>query len=391
MKIKIFLMFMMLLASTSFVFSQATMTMKNGDEVKVKVIEILPDQVKYKKADNLDGPTYTELKSNIFMIKYQNGSKDVFAQSNSPAVSPVSPDDEKKTQAVEKLHAVFSNGMPALDLIEFKKTNGVMRDVYGQPVYEIEFELTVQFKNDGYKKGNGLVGYWQSFYVYPQKPDLNASNEAYIYDTKFYPAGSIVVLRGSANMEGSDNGYQFKSYKISTVTDAGIKQQNGVSNSSTNASNGNSSNGGFEGHYNFIYPDGDYKIVKNTVFYKSNLATITSISFGGINNDSQPGDIKVGGNKILSTFFDIVGFTRVGGRYSFSYSVCATFENGAEFEKKENMDSYNLNDPCIFQFDYNTPSLKNGTSSKVLYMNVLIKDKNSDAKIQGYYKFTLVR
>ncbi len=60
-------------------FCQDILVLKNGDEIKVKVSEVLPDMVKYKKWGNQAGPIYSEPKGNIFMIKYQNGSKDVFA------------------------------------------------------------------------------------------------------------------------------------------------------------------------------------------------------------------------------------------------------------------------------------------------------------------------
>lgn len=67
---------------------------KNGDEIKVKVDEVLPDGIKYHKYENLDGPVYTMPKSDIFMIKYENGSKDVFNnaadQSTQPAAATTS-------------------------------------------------------------------------------------------------------------------------------------------------------------------------------------------------------------------------------------------------------------------------------------------------------------
>ncbi len=59
--------------------SQDVMTFKNGNEKKVKVIEVGPSEIKYKSFDYIDGPMYSEQKANIFMIKYENGLKDVFA------------------------------------------------------------------------------------------------------------------------------------------------------------------------------------------------------------------------------------------------------------------------------------------------------------------------
>lgn len=58
--------------------SQDVITFRNGNEKNVKVIEVSPTEVKFKSFENIDGPLYTEQKSAIFMIKYENGLKDVF-------------------------------------------------------------------------------------------------------------------------------------------------------------------------------------------------------------------------------------------------------------------------------------------------------------------------
>ena len=64
-------------------YSQDIITMKNGDEIKAKIVEVSISEVKYKKFDNLQGTTYTVDKSNIFRIKYEDGSKDVFNKTSS--------------------------------------------------------------------------------------------------------------------------------------------------------------------------------------------------------------------------------------------------------------------------------------------------------------------
>lgn len=49
-----------------------------GDEIQAKVLEITSSEIKYKRYDNLDGPTITIAKSEVLLIKYENGTKDVF-------------------------------------------------------------------------------------------------------------------------------------------------------------------------------------------------------------------------------------------------------------------------------------------------------------------------
>jgi hypothetical protein len=57
--------------------AQDIIVMRNADEVMAKVTSITQDQVTYKRWSNLDGPTYTISKSQIFYIKYENGEKDL--------------------------------------------------------------------------------------------------------------------------------------------------------------------------------------------------------------------------------------------------------------------------------------------------------------------------
>jgi hypothetical protein len=59
-------------------FSQDIFIYKDGEELKVKVLRINKEDVIYKKYSNINGPEYIEDKVNLFMIKYKNGSKDIF-------------------------------------------------------------------------------------------------------------------------------------------------------------------------------------------------------------------------------------------------------------------------------------------------------------------------
>jgi hypothetical protein len=60
--------------------SQDIITMKTGEDILAKISEIGPTEIKYKKFDNLDGPMYTLLKSEVLMIRYENGTNDVFKE-----------------------------------------------------------------------------------------------------------------------------------------------------------------------------------------------------------------------------------------------------------------------------------------------------------------------
>lgn len=68
--------------------AQDVITLKTGEDINVKVLEVGSADIKYKKADNPDGPSYTVSKNDVFMIKYQNGSKDVFNTTTTSAPAP---------------------------------------------------------------------------------------------------------------------------------------------------------------------------------------------------------------------------------------------------------------------------------------------------------------
>ena len=61
-------------------FAQDIITKRDGVDIEAKVLEVSDEYVKYKKFDYQDGPTYNEKTSEILMIRYENGSKDIFLE-----------------------------------------------------------------------------------------------------------------------------------------------------------------------------------------------------------------------------------------------------------------------------------------------------------------------
>ena len=59
-------------------YSQDLITKISGDTIQVKIIEIGQTEIKYKKFDNQNGPIYIISKSDILLIRYENGTKEVY-------------------------------------------------------------------------------------------------------------------------------------------------------------------------------------------------------------------------------------------------------------------------------------------------------------------------
>jgi hypothetical protein len=54
--------------------------LRTGQEIEAKVIEIGTQEIKYKNCSNLEGPTISILKNDVFMITYSNNTKEVFKE-----------------------------------------------------------------------------------------------------------------------------------------------------------------------------------------------------------------------------------------------------------------------------------------------------------------------
>jgi len=82
MKKLIFLLFLLL---PKYFFAQDTITMRSGEVIQAKILEVNETEVKYKKYNYQDGPTFIVSKNRILMIKYADGSKDVFTETSAGA------------------------------------------------------------------------------------------------------------------------------------------------------------------------------------------------------------------------------------------------------------------------------------------------------------------
>ena len=64
-------------------YAQDIIYLKNGDEIEAKVMEISSAEIKYKRFDNLDGPTIVINKADAVTILYQNGTRELINPADS--------------------------------------------------------------------------------------------------------------------------------------------------------------------------------------------------------------------------------------------------------------------------------------------------------------------
>lgn len=89
---------------------------RDGTELRVRIKEISLNEIKYQKCDLPDGPNYINRKSELFMIKYANGTREVVrVEAQAPVQSP-SNNSYKSTRSQRQNHplalaSVISGGL----------------------------------------------------------------------------------------------------------------------------------------------------------------------------------------------------------------------------------------------------------------------------------------
>ena len=78
------------------VFSQDVITVKAGEDIQAKILELSTTEIKFKKFDNQTGPTFTILKSTVLMVRYENGTKDIFNQTEELKTPSKTPNEDMR-------------------------------------------------------------------------------------------------------------------------------------------------------------------------------------------------------------------------------------------------------------------------------------------------------
>lgn len=101
--------------------AQDTIVLRDANELQAKVTSVGVNEIVYLKWENLEGPSYTIPKKDVFFIKYANGSKDSFVDqqniSSSTKKAPNSISSGAKFQGYVYLGADFNDWWEDLRLI----------------------------------------------------------------------------------------------------------------------------------------------------------------------------------------------------------------------------------------------------------------------------------
>lgn len=181
---------------TSFVLelgAQDIITLRTGDEVQAKITEVGVTEIKYKKWENLDGPLYALRKTEVFMIKYQNGTKDVFPITNANGQNIQTIDPAKAQQAKEdydKYHGLYKKTL----------TKGCLETGFGGAFFVTGLGLLTHGAL-AYKAGNEIYNDYYGYTPYKANPALAKQGEIELICGGIFMAAAIpLVALGSIDI-----------------------------------------------------------------------------------------------------------------------------------------------------------------------------------------------
>lgn len=165
--------------------AQDVITRTDGTDIKAKVTDILPDVVKYKKFNYLDGPVFTIRKSDILIIRYENGTNEVFAGQSSAAASqpqrpqsvqPVAlPDARKFSEGVTVISGdpgVLRKSAKGYAAFDYSQTI-----VGGKPLAQFLHDNGPEYERDWPKESDSANQYFPNYYGKKFKGGLNMQKQ----------------------------------------------------------------------------------------------------------------------------------------------------------------------------------------------------------------------
>jgi len=126
-------------------FAQDVISKRDGSNIKAKVLEITDQHVKYKDYDFQSGPTRNINISDVFMITYENGQKEVFNQQPSAPTPKVESYSAPPPSDLQK--EFYRIGYDDDEMLKFFKRNNFTG-------YYEDFKSACRMRNTG----KGLLG-----------------------------------------------------------------------------------------------------------------------------------------------------------------------------------------------------------------------------------------
>lgn len=198
---------LLILATISFTLAakaQDIIVKLDKSEIRCKVAEITPETIKYKKWEMPDGPLYNIARSDVFMIIYANGQREVIRQSQTAQAAGSTTSSEPVASASKQLLDTTINYQELK--IKYKPTRLVASP---------ETPLTIGFDQEVRVVKNTLNLGVAYYYTFPKDDYILEQTFGFIYASAYAPLNRLM-----GNYKNQDKGlflFGQAGYAITTV------------------------------------------------------------------------------------------------------------------------------------------------------------------------------
>ena len=125
------------------IFAQDVLYTISGNKIKVKVIEINANEIKYKDFNNIEGPTYLIYNTDVVLIQFANGTSQII-NANAPVLKPAKTEtvSVKKSQQKQNPNLYYMNPN-LLSINALALANGDVTLMYDRDFFNSRLSLSV--------------------------------------------------------------------------------------------------------------------------------------------------------------------------------------------------------------------------------------------------------
>ena len=375
--------------------AQDTIRKKDGTEIAVKVLEINSSEIKYKRFDYLQGPTYSVSVSEINLIKYPNGSIEEFNKST------LEKNTNNKPTNSEILNGTVKTNYPTGELLsetpyENGKINGIQKLYYrnGSLMSETPFKngladgLCLTHYKDGswMEKIPYVEGEITGDFIFRKFPRSNAK---YIKNKSFYKNGSLKyeippsngIINGTLKMYYENGELQGELIYVNNVPQGICKNYDKKGRVSTRAYVDGEMPDRRAGDFAAALQGIQQGVALNNMTRNTNTETVSEYSQIAMNNYSKPGSLEAvnANNKVLENSQSTTGSSKSGSSMASSSTTSGKDGNSKEAKacaaeaKKEYEKSNEYFTFMKYRNDVTAPVLRYGELAKAKNAEILLR------------------
>lgn len=185
--------------------AQDIIVLRNASQIEARVDEVTDEQIRYRKFNNLDGPVYSVKRTEVFIVRYENGTREVITplQTAQEPSADAGTDEKSVNNTAEDKYAHINEAQNrAKQELHKKKFYFTVQPNFGGAIC---YGGDADFSASGLYTGFDIIGE-----LFPNKVSSNGMMFGFGYNYRRY---NLSILEQHVNFNAFDInvGYSYRS------------------------------------------------------------------------------------------------------------------------------------------------------------------------------------